>query len=49
MLESARLKPIAPFSIPQAAPNDRVVDNFNILARTNYIVNTYALNVLNPY
>ncbi|KJZ70089.1 hypothetical protein HIM_10516 [Hirsutella minnesotensis 3608] len=49
VLESARLKPMAPFSIPQAAPTDRVVDNFVIPAGTNFIVDTYALNVLDPY
>lgn len=49
MLESARLKPMAPFSIPQAAPTDRIVENFIVPAGTSFIVDTYALNVLDPY
>ncbi|KAM3511776.1 hypothetical protein MY11210_004596 [Beauveria gryllotalpidicola] len=49
VLESARLKPMAPFSIAQAAPSDRVLDNFIVPAGTNFIVDTYALNVLDPY
>ncbi|KAI0182496.1 cytochrome P450 [Xylaria flabelliformis] len=49
VLESARLKPAAAFSIPQAAPTDRVVGGFLIPAGTNFIVDTYAINVENPY
>ncbi|PVI02683.1 cytochrome P450 [Periconia macrospinosa] len=49
VLESARLKPMASFSIPQAAPTDRILDNFIIPAGTSFIVDTYGLNVLDPY
>ncbi|KAI1457523.1 putative cytochrome P450 monooxygenase [Annulohypoxylon moriforme] len=48
ILESSRLKPLAAFSIPQAAPTDRVVGGFLIPAGTNFVVDTYALNMRNP-
>ena len=47
--ESARLKPIAAFSIPQSAPTDRVVGGFNVPAGTNFIVDSYALNIRNDF
>ncbi|KAE8137353.1 cytochrome P450 oxidoreductase GliC [Aspergillus pseudotamarii] len=46
ILESARLKPMAPFSIPQAAPTDRVLGGFIIPAGTNFVVDTVSLNIL---
>lgn len=45
VLESSRLKPLAAFSVPQAAPTAREVDGYVIPAGTNYIVDAYALNV----
>jgi cytochrome P450 len=45
ILESARLKPLAPFSVPQSAPTDRIVGGFLVPAGTNFIVDSYALNV----
>ncbi|KAF2201386.1 cytochrome P450 [Delitschia confertaspora ATCC 74209] len=49
ILEAARLKPLAPFSIPQAAPTSRTVSGFLVPPNANYIVDTYALNIRNPY
>lgn len=49
ILESSRLKPLAAFSVPQAAPTERVVGGFLIPAGTNIIVDTHALNIRNPY
>lgn len=49
ILESSRLKPLAAFTIPQSAPTDRVVGGFLVPAGTNFIVDTYALNISNPY
>lgn len=49
VLESARLKPVAAFSIPQAAPTSRTLGGFVVPSGTNLIVDTYALNVRNPY
>ncbi|KAI0390334.1 putative cytochrome P450 monooxygenase [Xylariaceae sp. FL0594] len=49
VLESARLKPAAAFSIPQAAPTDRVVGGFLVPAGINFIVDTHAINIENPY
>lgn len=49
ILESARLKPIAAFSIPQAAPTDRKVGGFLVPAGTNFVVDTHALNIRNKY
>lgn len=45
ILESSRLKPLAAFSVPQAAPTARVLDGYVIAGGTNYIVDAYALNV----
>ncbi|KAF2179231.1 cytochrome P450 [Zopfia rhizophila CBS 207.26] len=47
--ESARLKPLAAFSVPQSAPNARNVGGFLVPSGTNFIVDTYALNIRNPY
>lgn len=49
VLESARLKPIIPFSQAQAAPTDRHVDDWVIPAGTNIVLDTYSVNVLDPY
>ncbi|MCJ1401070.1 hypothetical protein MMC11_004282 [Xylographa trunciseda] len=49
ILESSRLKPLAAFSVPQAAPTTRQIDGFSIPAGMNFIVDSYALNVRNPY
>lgn len=45
VLESSRLRPVSPFTIPQAAPTDRVVDDYVVPAHTNIIVDTWSLNV----
>lgn len=47
--ESSRLKPLAAFSVPQSAPTERVVGGYVIPAGTNFIVDSYALNVRNEY
>lgn len=50
ILESAQLKPLAAFSVPQSAPTDRVVvGGFLIPAGTIFIINTHTLNIKNPY
>ncbi|KAF4636129.1 hypothetical protein G7Y89_g1953 [Cudoniella acicularis] len=49
VLESARLKPLAAFSVPQAAPTDRIIDGYRIPALTNFLVDTCALNITNPF
>jgi cytochrome P450 len=49
IMEASRLKPLAPFTIPQSAPTDRHVGGFVIPAGTNFIVDSYALNTHNPY
>ena len=48
ILESARLRPFAAFSVPQAAPSPRLLSSYIIPAGTNFIVDAYALNVENP-
>lgn len=47
ILESSRLQPLAAFTVPQAAPTDRLIDEYNIPQKTNFVVDTYALNVKN--
>ena len=49
ILESSRLKPLAAFSVPQSAPTDRLVDGFVIPAKTNFVVDAYALNLRNEF
>ncbi|KAI0402332.1 putative cytochrome P450 monooxygenase [Xylaria palmicola] len=49
ILEASRLKPLAAFTVPQAAPTDRIVSGFLVPAGTNYIVDTHALNTKNTY
>jgi len=47
--ESARLKPLAAFSVPQAAPTDRMVGEYLIPAGTNFIIDAHGINTQNPY
>ncbi|KAI9880684.1 MAG: hypothetical protein M1830_001317 [Pleopsidium flavum] len=47
--ESARLKPLAAFSVPQSAPTARVVGNYLFPAGTNFVIDSYALNIRDPY
>jgi cytochrome P450 len=47
VLESSRLKPLAAFGVPQAAPTTREVDGFVIPAGTSFVVDAYALNIRN--
>jgi len=47
VLESSRLKPLAAFSVPQAAPTAREVDGYIVPANTSFIVDAYALNIRN--
>ncbi|KAB8264793.1 cytochrome P450 [Aspergillus pseudonomiae] len=49
VLESSRLRPALPFTIPQSAPTERVVDGYRIPAGTNYVVDTWGLNVRNEF
>ncbi|POR35290.1 Putative cytochrome P450 [Tolypocladium paradoxum] len=47
--ESSRLRPLAAFSVPQAAPTGRVVGGYFFPPGTNFIVDSYALNQRNEY
>lgn len=47
--ESSRLKPLAAFSVPQSAPTDRIIDGYRIPAKTNFVIDTYAINILNSF
>ncbi|KAL4783359.1 cytochrome P450 [Aspergillus varians] len=49
ILESSRLKPLAAFSVPQAAPTERILDGYVVPGGTNFIVDAYALNVENEF
>ncbi|POS75435.1 cytochrome P450 monooxygenase [Diaporthe helianthi] len=50
VLESARLKPLAAFTVPQSAPTARVVGGgFVVPAGTNFVVDTHAVNIANPF
>ncbi|KAK2054711.1 cytochrome P450 [Colletotrichum caudatum] len=45
VLESSRLKPLAAFSVPQAAPSARVVGGYAVPAGTSFVVDSYAINI----
>lgn len=47
--ESSRLKPLAAFSVPQSAPTERIIDGYVIPAGTNFVVDTYSLNIQNEF
>ncbi|RYP69635.1 hypothetical protein DL771_005999 [Monosporascus sp. 5C6A] len=49
ILESARLRPLAAFSVPQSCPTPRVLDGFEIPAGTNFVIDSYALNIRDPF
>ena len=49
ILESARLRPLASFTVPQSAPTTRVIDGYAIPAGTNFIVDADAINRRNPF
>jgi len=55
ILESARLRPLAAFSVPQSAPDTRIVGDggtqpgYVIPGGTNYIIDTHALNIHNTF
>ncbi|KAF7175502.1 hypothetical protein CNMCM7691_008603 [Aspergillus felis] len=49
VLESARLRPILPFSNPESSPEDLYVDGYLIPANTNVIVDAQAINIDNPF
>lgn len=49
VLESARLRPLAAFSVAQSAPTPRLVDGYLIPAHTSFVVDSYALNIRNPF
>ena len=49
ILESARLRPLAAFSVPQSAPSPRLVDGYLVPARTSFVIDSFALNIRNPF
>nr|ABV48727.1 cytochrome P450 monooxigenase [Penicillium lilacinoechinulatum] len=49
VVESARLRPILPFSNPESAPEDQYVDGYLIPKNTNVIVDSQAINIDNPF
>ncbi|KAH8722619.1 cytochrome P450 monooxygenase [Phaeosphaeriaceae sp. PMI808] len=49
LLESARLRPLAAFSVSQSCPTSRVLDGFEIPAGTKFVIDSYALNIRDPF
>ncbi|KAI5922715.1 putative cytochrome P450 oxidoreductase GliC-like protein [Camillea tinctor] len=49
ILESARLRPLAAFSVPQSCPTPRVLDGFEVPAGTSFVIDSYALNIRDPF
>ncbi|KAI1758249.1 cytochrome p450 monooxygenase GliC [Xylaria castorea] len=49
ILEAARLRPLAAFSVPQSCPSPRILDGFEIPAGTNFVIDSYALNIRDPF
>jgi cytochrome P450 len=49
ILESARLRPLAAYSVPQSAPTARTVAGYTVPAGTNFVVDAYKLSMSSPY
>lgn len=56
ILESARLRPLAAFSVPQSAPSERTVGGaggpgmgFVVPKGVSFIIDTHALNIYQPF
>ncbi|TVY44881.1 Cytochrome P450 monooxygenase [Lachnellula subtilissima] len=49
ILEAARLRPLAAFSVPQSCPSPRILDGFEIPAGTNFVIDSYALNIRDAF
>ncbi|KAH7361347.1 cytochrome P450 [Pyrenochaeta sp. MPI-SDFR-AT-0127] len=49
VLEASRLHPVLPFSNPEAAEDNKLIDGYIIPRRTDVIVDAYAINVENSY
>ncbi|PSN69493.1 cytochrome P450 oxidoreductase GliC [Corynespora cassiicola Philippines] len=49
LLEASRLRPLAAFSVPQSCPSARELDGFEVPAGTRMVVDSYALNVRDPF
>ncbi|KAF3767987.1 cytochrome P450, partial [Cryphonectria parasitica EP155] len=49
ILEAARLRPLAAFSVPQSCTSPRILDGFEIPAGTNFVIDSYALNIRDPF
>ncbi|KAL1622596.1 hypothetical protein SLS56_008707 [Neofusicoccum ribis] len=49
VVEAARLRPILPFSNPESATDDKIIDHYVIPRGTDVIVDTHAINVANPF
>ena len=49
ILESARLRPAAAFSVPQSCPTARNLDGYEVPAGTNFVIDSYALNIRDPF
>ncbi|TEY30137.1 hypothetical protein BOTCAL_0894g00020 [Botryotinia calthae] len=44
-----RLRPLTAFSVPQSCPSPRILDSFEIPAGTRFIIDSYALNIRDPF
>lgn len=49
ILESARLRPVAAFSVPQSSPVPQIIEGYEIPAGTNFVVDAYALNLRDSF
>lgn len=49
ILEAVRLRPLAAFSVPQSCPSPRILDGFEFPAGTNFIIDSYALNIRDAF
>ncbi|KAK6600097.1 cytochrome p450 oxidoreductase [Botrytis cinerea] len=47
--EASRLRPLAAFSVPQSIPTPRVVGGYEFPAGTNFVIDSYALNIRNSF
>ncbi|KAB8070356.1 cytochrome P450 monooxygenase GliC2 [Aspergillus leporis] len=48
-LEALRLRPVGAFSVPESSPEEKVLGGFCIPPNTDVVVDSYAVNVRNPF
>ncbi|KAK7710019.1 hypothetical protein SLS57_008517 [Botryosphaeria dothidea] len=49
LLESLRLQPVPAFTLPDKPPRERIVGGYRIPKNTTILIDSYAINIRNPF